>query len=126
MWLWANDISSIQEGVPNGTLSMVFTCCPTLMFIASLWLEIYRFSNWLFKVDVYFAIFGKIKINPVCSLLLTLDRSQLFCSVWVIHAMKNNPNPLCLIKIQEPCIGSVTSYFQWFSQWKSRTGFLSQ
>ena len=46
-WLWANDITTIW-GVPNGTLSMMFTCCPNLMFLASLSLEIYRFSNWSF------------------------------------------------------------------------------
>ena len=48
MWLWANVITTTWGGVPNGSLSMMFTCCPNLMFLASLWLEIYRFSNWLF------------------------------------------------------------------------------
>ena len=31
-----------------------------------------------FKVDIYFANFGQVRIDPVFSLLLTLDRSQLF------------------------------------------------
>ena len=31
-----------------------------------------------FKVGIYFANIGQIKIDPICSLLLTLDRSQLF------------------------------------------------
>ena len=46
-WLWANDITSSWDRVPNGTLSM-FTYCLNLMFLASLWLEINRFSNWSF------------------------------------------------------------------------------
>ena len=118
MWLWANDITTIW-GVPNGTLSMMFTCCPNLMFLASPWLEIYRFSNWSFwyfeqfKVDIHFANFGQV--------FLTLDMSQLFYWVWVRHVAKNNP-----IKIQEPRIGSGTSYFQWSDQWESRTGVRSQ
>ena len=31
-----------------------------------------------FKVDIYFANFGQVKIDPIWSFLLTLDRSQLF------------------------------------------------
>ena len=31
-----------------------------------------------FKVDIYFTNFGKIKVQPNWSFLLTLDRSQLF------------------------------------------------
>ena len=54
--LWDNKITTAWGGVPNGTFSMMFTCCPNLMFLASLWL--YKFSNWSFcyferfKVDV--------------------------------------------------------------------------
>ena len=33
---------------PNLTLWMRFTRCPNLMFLASPWLKIYRFSNWSF------------------------------------------------------------------------------
>ena len=71
MWLWVNDITTTWRGVPNGTLSIMFTCCPNLMFLASPWLEIYRFSNWSFcffeqfKVDVYFANFGQVKTDPI-------------------------------------------------------------
>ena len=42
----------------------------------------YRFSNCnftdfeQFKIDSHFADFGKVKINPNCSYLLTLCRSQ--------------------------------------------------
>ena len=132
MWLWANVIVTAWGGVPNGTLSIMFTCCPNLMFLASPWLKIYRFSNWSFcyfeqfKVDIYFTNFGQVQIDPIRSILLTLDRSQLFYWVWVRHAVKTNSNPLRLIKIQEPRIRSGTSHFQWSNQWESRTGFLSQ
>ena len=125
--LWANDITTAWRGVPNETLPIMFTSCPNLMFLASPWLEIYRFSNWSFwyfeqfKVDIHFANFGQVRIDPICFLFLTLDMSQLFYWVWVRHVAKNNP-----IKIQEPRIGSGTSYFQWFNQRESRTGFLSQ
>ena len=61
-----------------------------------------------FKVDIYFTNIGQVKIDPIWSILLTLDRSLLFYWVWVRHAMKNNSNPLCLIKIWEPSIGSDT------------------
>ena len=30
-----------------------------------------------FKVDIDFVNFGQVKIDPICSLLLTLDSSQL-------------------------------------------------
>ena len=132
MWLWANDITTAWGGVPNGTLSMMFTCCPNSIFVASPWLEKYSFQIGhfahfeQFKVDIYFANFGQVRIDPICSLLLALYRSQLFYWVWVSYVAKNNPKPLPLIIIQEPCIGSGTSYFQWFNQQESRTGFLSQ
>ena len=44
-----------------------------------------------FKVDTNFVNFGQVKIDPKWSLLLTLDRSQLFDWVWARHATKNNP-----------------------------------
>ena len=37
------------------------------------------------KVDIHFADFGQVKIDPTCSFSLTLDRSQLFYWVWAIH-----------------------------------------
>ena len=70
---------------------MMFTCCPDLIFLTSPCLEIYRFSNGSFcyfeqfKVTVYFANFGQVKIDPICSYLLTR------------HAI-NNPNLFLLIK----------------------------
>ena len=47
-WLWGNDVTNFWDRVPNGTLWMRFTSCPSLIFLASPWLEIYRFSNWLY------------------------------------------------------------------------------
>ena len=88
------------------------------MFLASPSLKRIDFSTGYFadfeqfKVDIYFANFGQVRIDPIFSLLLTLDRLQLFYWVWVSYVAKNNPNPLRLIKIQEPRIGSGTSYFQ--------------
>ena len=123
-WLWANVINTAWGGVPNETLSM-FTCCPNLMFLASLWLRIYRFSNWLFcwpKLIFILLTLSKIELTllaPFC----WLWTGQLFYWDWVSYNVKNNPNPLRLIKIQEPHIGSGTSYFWWFNQWESRTGF---
>ena len=122
--LWAHVVTTAWGEVPNGTLSMMFTCCPNLMFLASLWLEIYRFSNWSFcyfeqfKVDIHFANFMQVRIDPNCSLLLTLDWSQSFYWVWVRHIAKT---------IQcKSSVGAGTSYFQWFNQWESRTGVCSQ
>ena len=103
-------------GVPDGTLSLMFTCCPNLMFLTSSWLKIHRFSNWPVKTD------------PICSLLLTLNRSQLFHWIWARHTTKNNPNPTSLIKNSRTKhrIWHFSSYLQWFNRWESKTGFPSQ
>ena len=61
-----------------------------------------------FRVDVQFSNFGQVKTDPICSLLLTLDRSQLFHWVLVRHTTKNNPKPPSLLRIHEPSVGSVT------------------
>ena len=72
MWLWANDITTAWRGVPNGTLSMIFTCCPNLMFLSSPWLEIQRFQIGhfadfeQFKADIHFDNFGQVKAVPIC------------------------------------------------------------
>ena len=55
-----------------------------------------------FKVNIYFTNLGQVKIRPIWSFLIILDKSQLFYWVWVRHAAKNDPNPLRLLKIQEP------------------------
>ena len=86
MWLWANDITTAWGGVPNGTLSMMFTCCPNLMFLAYSWLEIHRFSNWLFYWTLMFILLtlGKSKLTlfipfycfgQVTALLLSLVKT---------------------------------------------------
>ena len=114
-WLRADDITTTWGIVPNGTLLMMLTYCPNLMFLASLWLEMYlnfqigHFAAFeQFKVDVQFVTSGQVKIDPICSHVLTLDNSESFYWVWVRHGTKNNPNPLSLIKINEPNIGSST------------------
>ena len=73
MWLWANDITTAWRGVPNGTLSM-FTCCPNLMFPASLcdWRYIDFQTGYFadfeqFKVDIYFGNSGQVTIDPIVS-----------------------------------------------------------
>ena len=71
MWLWANDIINAWEGVPNGTLLMMFTCCPNLIFLASKWLET-EISNWSFcyfekfKADIHLANFEQVKTVTIC------------------------------------------------------------
>ena len=96
MWLWANDITTAWRGVPNGTLSMIFTCCPNLMFLSSPWLEIQRFQIGhfadfeQFKADIHFATRRQVKTVPICSFLLTGDSSQLLYSVWVRHREKQS------------------------------------
>ena len=72
MWLWANDIIIAWGGEPNGTLSMMFTCCPNLMFLASPWLEIQRlqidhFADFeQFKADYDFSNFEQVKTVLIC------------------------------------------------------------
>ena len=56
-----------------------------------------------FKVDIYFANFGQVKLGPTWPFLLTLDiQVTVILLVWGRHASKIDSNPLCLIKIQEP------------------------
>ena len=89
-WLWSNVITTTW-GVPNGTLSMMFTCCPNLMFLASPWLEIYSFQTGhfadfeRFKVDIHFAkywasqnwpyLFSFIDFGQVVVILLNLSKT---------------------------------------------------
>ena len=131
-WLWANYIITSWGGVHNENLSMMFTYCPK--FLASLWLEIYRFSNWSFcyfeqfKVDTNFVNFGQVKIDPKWSFLLTLDRSQLFYWVWARHATKNNPkNSRTTHKIWHKSFSMIQSVGikNWFPQSINRLQSLS-
>ena len=114
----------------NWILWMRFTWCPNLMFLAFPWLERYRFSNWPFccpwaiKVDSHSTV-GQVRIEPTRS-FKWLCRSQLFYWCWArCCTAKNNPTLSARKKIQEPCIGSGTSHFQWFSQLELRTEFSS-
>ena len=61
-----------------------------------------------FKVDIQFSDFEQVKTDPICSLLLTLDRSQLLHWVLVRHTTKNNPKAPSWLRIHEPSVGSVT------------------
>ena len=91
---------------------MMFTYCPnfdvsSFSVTGDIDFETGHFASFeQFKIDLYFANSGQVKIDPVRSFLLTLDRSQLFSCIWTRHNVKNSP------KIQEPRIGSGTSYFQ--------------
>ena len=54
------------------------------MLLASSWLEIYSFQTGYFadfeqfKSDIHFDNFGQVRIDPICSFLLSLDKLQLF------------------------------------------------
>ena len=72
---------------PMEPLSMMFNYCPNLMFLASLWLEMYRFSNWSFCW--LWAIQSWYPFWWLCAILNWL---YLFCSwVWARHSMKDDP-----------------------------------
>ena len=66
LWLWADDIILSWVRVPNGTLSMMFTCYPILMFLASPW--IYRFLNS--------GHFVTLSISKLIFILLTWGKSK--------------------------------------------------
>ena len=76
-WLWADDIITSLGGVPNEAPWMKFSCCPNLMFLASLWLDIYRLSNWSF------------------CWLLAVQNWYLFCWLW---ASPNWPYSFVLVR----------------------------
>ena len=57
------------------------------------------FWLWAFQSWYWFCL---LWASQNCPCLFYLDRSQLLYSVWVRHTVKNNPNALGLIKIQEP------------------------
>ena len=96
MWLWANDITSSWDRVPSGTLPMMFTYYPNLMFLASLTRDI-----WTFKL----VLFLTLSSSKLIFILLTLSNSKLtlfllFYWLWKGHrystklgqdAMKNEP-----------------------------------
>ena len=105
MQLWGNGITTSLGRWLTWTLWMKFTWCPNLMFLLSPWLEIYKFSNWLFcwlwVVQSWwsFCLLWANQNWPYSFILVPLGRSQLFYWVWAKHwEAKNNPNFLCLTK----------------------------
>ena len=113
MWLWVNVITTTWGGVPNGTLPMMFMCCPNLMFLASLWLEIYRFLDWsfhwLWAAQSWF-LFCSLWASqnwPYLFSFATLDRSQLFSDWSFCYFEKFTVNIYCAnfgqIKIDPVC-----------------------
>ena len=81
-WLWASDITTASGRAPNGTLSVIFTCCSNLMFLASCGCRYIDFQTGhfagfeQFKVGIHSANFGQVEGEPIRSLLWTVDRSQ--------------------------------------------------
>ena len=82
-WLWGNDVTNSWSKIPNGTLWMRFTCFPNLMFLTSLWLEMYKSSNWSFcwlwaiQNWVILLALGS-RYWPYLFIFTALGRSQLF------------------------------------------------
>ena len=79
-------------------------CYPNVMILASLWLKIFRCSNWSScadfeqsKLDTHFADFGQVKIDLTCSFSLTLD-TVILLSLGNTLGRGKNPNPHRLIK----------------------------
>ena len=64
---------------------MVFTCCSNFMFYEQ------------FKVDIHFANFGQVKIDPIHSLLL-LWTGRSYFTEFGQEIPQNNPNSLGLTK----------------------------
>ena len=75
-----------------------------LMFLASPWLEIFRFSNWLFcwlwavQSWYLFCLLWASQNWPYLVLYTTLDRSLLFYWVRVRHTTKKQSKPSLLDK----------------------------
>ena len=69
-----------------------------------------------FKVDIYFPNFEQVKTDPVCALLLTLDRSQLFHWVWVRHHKKQfKASQFDKNSRTKHRVWQFSNYFRWFS-----------
>ena len=78
------------------------------------------------KVDIYFVNFGQVKIEPILSLLLSLDRSSYFTSLGKACRKKwFKPSPFDK-NSRTTRIRSGISHFKWCNQQESRTGFFSQ
>ena len=114
----------------NWILWMRFTWCPNLMFLDFLWLErqIFKLAILLSLSNsklIVILLLGKSKLNLLVHLSDFAGHSY-FIDVGQDVALRKTTQPSPLEKkIQEPCIGSGTSHFQWFSQLESRTEFSS-
>ena len=92
------DVTTSWCGVPSGTLWMIFTFCPNLMFLAFPWPEIYRFSNWSFcwlwaVQNWHFPNFGQAKMDTTSLFLLTLGRSVYLLTLGKILDCKKQSKP---------------------------------
>ena len=131
--VWAIGITTTWGRVPNGTLSMMFIWCPNLMFLASPWLEIYRFQTkiWSFLLT--------LSNSKLIFILLTLGKSKLtlfgpFTDCGQVTVILLSSGKTCCKKQFKPpfdknsrtthIIRFGTSHFPWFNQQQSRTGFL--
>ena len=129
--IWGNDVTTSCVGVLNGTFWMRFTYCPNLMFLASPWLEIYRFSDWSFcwlwavQNWVIFLLWASqnwpylfifTDFRQITVFLLSLGKM-------LGHKKQFKPSPFDK-KFNNHTIGFGTSHFQWFKP-GSRTGFPS-
>ena len=68
MLLWANDTSISWGGVSSGTFWMTFTCCPSVIFLASLWLEMIK----IFKLVILLTL----RSSKLTVILITLGKSN--------------------------------------------------
>ena len=123
-----SDFTASWGRVPNGTLYMRFTCCPNLKFLPISWLEIYIFSNWsfcwLWAVQNWESLNGQVKIHSIYPFYWLWASHSCFSEFGQdVRPQKTIQTLSTWQKIQEPCIGSGTSHFQWFNQRESRTAF---
>ena len=116
-WLWANDSTTSWGGVPKGILSKMLTYWLNSMFLASLWLEKYRFSNWSF-CWLWAYLFPFTEFGQVTVILLSLGN--------ICHKKQWKPSQFDENSRTKFRIWHFSNYFQWFNQRESRTGFLSQ
>ena len=82
MWLWVNNITTGWGGVPNGTLSMLLTCCPNLMFLAFPWYRDFKLVILLlWEVQSWYS-FCYLWASPNCPyLFLFTDCGQVIVTL---------------------------------------------
>ena len=112
----------------------MLTCCPNSMFLASSWLEIYKFSNvsfcWLWAVQNWCSfcyiwtcqnwpyLFSFTDFGQVTVILVSLGMRGGEKQSKLSQSDKNSRT--------KRRIWHFLNHFQWFNQQESRTGFLSQ